>query len=465
MERPPTLWKWYHFYFVLALFDVVVILASLFLHHRTLVSYEVALGQLGQVDSKKEWLSTLRLAVTELNAPGNDVFATRQVADERQRAEEVRATIEVSLLRQDEYGIDLSGFIEDINLMSVAQERIFDLFLRIEEQGADVAAEQPLLAQASVHMVEMDRAQARALDRLTRTDRRLSANQEKLYREYGDQLERQNLWERLFLACIVLILLGILWYGRKLHYTHQFLEEHERRVASERQQRLASIGELCSAVAHGIRNPLASITSSAQMALRYQPEDDRLRQKIDEILTAADRLNNRSTRLLDFASLPSRQFDRFELSPRIQGVVQDVQPRLDALSMTLNVEIVDPGLRVYGDPELIEQAILEVVANAIDHTGESGTITIRCHIADDMPDHVTIDIRDSGPGIPERLTDQVFELFFSSKPGGGGFGLALVKRAVEHHRGRVFALNAAEGGACIRLVLPMSVSRDGSAAR
>src|SRR3989304_6337532 len=89
-EPGPIRWRWYHYYFLLAVVDLVVIAASFLLYHQTLNSYEVALHKLARTHVKQRWVASLRLLVVHLNAPGNDVFESRQVSTERARFERRR---------------------------------------------------------------------------------------------------------------------------------------------------------------------------------------------------------------------------------------------------------------------------------------------------------------------------------------------------------------------------------------
>lgn len=131
-------WKWYHFYFLLALFDVVVIIMSLALYDRVLASYEVALRELGGMDIRQHWLAEMRTAVVRLNAPGNDVFETRDVAGERTRFDNAHADLQRLMKNEAKFDIDLDGFHSFIARMVAEETAIFD---RLASFGRDERAD------------------------------------------------------------------------------------------------------------------------------------------------------------------------------------------------------------------------------------------------------------------------------------------------------------------------------------
>jgi signal transduction histidine kinase len=450
-------WQWYHFYFVLALFDILVIIASLALHHRTLRTYEVSLGELGQVDAAEKFVSDLRSAVIALNAPGNDVFQTRRSAEERQRSEQMRRSVRNTLRTLPERPLDLTGFDAEIAEMTSAQDRIFDFFDRLDDSTLNTNEAQPMLESASATMATMDQHQAAALDILDHVGAVLRHDKDQLYREYGATLHRRSGLERLFLVVVIGILIGVLWYGRKLHQTHEQMRKEQARGRQERQDRLAAIGELCSAFAHGIRNPLAVIKSSAQIALKYPSIDDPILSRVREVLDACQRLERRCTRLLEFAREPLHGFEQYDLTHDLRQAIDEIASRLDAHDIRVTSSFAIEPLEVFGDRERIVQSMIELLSNAIDHLPSGGHVNVDCRLHTDHTSAI-IDITDDGPGIPEPIRDRVFDLFFTSKPDGGGIGLASVKRAVDLHHGTV-RIMPSQSGAHIRIELPLNGSQ------
>ncbi|MBI4717032.1 MAG: HAMP domain-containing histidine kinase [Planctomycetes bacterium] len=447
-------WRWYHYYFLLALFDVVVIVAGFLLLQQTLSSYHRALKRLTSIHGRQQWIISLRLKVIDLNAPGNDVFETRRVDESRTRFAQMEDRLRRLLVREQEFEEDLSEFRAHVEKMVAEEGRIFDLLAPVEQEPTSPERLREALEAASVAMAGMDRAQANALNSLTELDQLLLMQTASLLKEYGSRLQRSAAAARYFGGAMVVILAGVFWYGRKLQRLHDEMLLHEQQVVAERRERLAAVGEVCSAVAHGIRNPLAAVSSSAQLVLGHAALDDAARRRVGDILAECRRLDQRITRLLNFAAVPLRAPEVYDLATVIEQAIHEVRPGLEERNLRLTREFDPPPLAVRGDRERMTQSIIELIANAMDHVPAGGSIHIACHRDLTRERTVILDIADDGPGIPEHARAHVFELFFTSKPQGTGIGLASVKRAVEFHGGTVCVVADGRPGAHVRITLP-----------
>lgn len=449
-------WRWYHFYFILALFNLLVMTASLALLHRTLSSYQVALGGWGTIDARQRWLTGLRLALLDLNAPGNDVFASRDPARERARFAQLQVHLQLLLRREKEFAVDLTDFRAGADGMIAEEERVFDRITAALAPDVDQASAEQGLRDAGTSMAAMDRAQAAALQSLSSLEQRLLKEAQELLGAHEAELERAAAFEKYFFATIGLALVGMFWYGRQLQRTHDRMEADQRRVEKERNERLAAVGEVCSAVAHGIRNPLAAITSSAQLALRYGTLDEATRLRVQDVLTESQRLDRRVRRLLDFSRTSERPPDRFDLREAVSQAVHEMRPRYDDRGLALQLRAGETPLTVRGNRESLVQAVIELLANSLDHVPTGGSVEVACDRTDGAVPLAVIDVVDNGPGIPEALQQRVFDLFFTSKAEGHGIGLASVRRAAEFHGGDVAVMPLVQTGTHIRMRVPVA---------
>lgn len=449
-------WRWYHFYFLLALFDLGVIVASLALYHGTLTSYKQALRKIATIQGKQRWVGNLRLAVIYLNAPGNDVFETRRVSEERGRFERAEDKLRLLMSRGRKFGEGLSSFRGDIDKMIAEEKKIFDYFTVAGGTGSPGRIDHATLEAAATAMAAMDRHQAAAMSTLSGLQQRYSMRESGLLREYGDQLARNAALEKYFLATVVLILIGVFWYGRKLQRMHERMIVDQQQAMAERHGRLASVGEVCSAVAHGIRNPLAAISSSAQLVIHYGTLDEQTKLRVQDILAECQRLNDRVTRLLNFSAVSARVSERYELREAIEQAIEEVNIKLDERNLHVTREFEGVAMTVEGDRDGMVQSVIEILSNAMEHVPAGGHIQIACRRVGDQRRRVQVDIVDDGPGIPSNVRDQVFDLFFTSKDRGTGIGLASVKRAVEFHRGEVSVVPDNGTGAHFRIILPLA---------
>lgn len=449
-------WRWYHFYFLLALFDVLAITASLALLHWTLDSYQGALARWSTIDARKRWVTNLRLAVLELNAPGNDVFESRDVDGERARFEQTRTHLQLLLRQEKSFEVDLSAFREHVHEMIQEEERIFDSFARMARDPAEEHANDEAFQSASTAMAAMDRAQASAVHELSIIDRALLRETQILLNEHEQNLKRAATIEKFFFGSIVVALLGVFFFGRVLQRAYDRMVDDQKRVVLERQDRLAAVGEVCSAVAHGIRNPLAAISSSAQLALRFGTLDEATRLRVQDVLAESQRLDRRISRLLDFSRVSTQPLEPFELSRVIDQAIDEVRPRLEERNTRIEKNIASEPMVVHGHRERLVQAIIEMLSNSMDHMPSGGVIRIDCRRVNGVVSSAVIDVIDEGPGIPEKIRDRVFDLFYTSKAEGHGIGLASVKRAVEFHGGRVRVVPREGCGAHLEMVVPLA---------
>ncbi len=201
-------------------------------------------------------------------------------------------------------------------------------------------------------------------------------------------------------------------------------------------ERLASIGEMAAAVAHGLRNPLASLRAAAQLALRHT-ESAASREHLSVIITEVDRLDRRISHLLSF----SRPAPTHAFQERIARLIEDLVPafaeRLRETHVELELALASglPDIRV--DPMQLEQALLEIIANALDAMPDGGRLRIaaRAEPSANGVAHIVIEIADTGGGIPESVLPSVFEPFVTTRPDGTGLGLAIAKRYIEQNGG------------------------------
>ena len=219
-------------------------------------------------------------------------------------------------------------------------------------------------------------------------------------------------------------------------------------------EKLASIGEMSAAVAHGLRNPLASLRAVAQLVRRH-PEAPSSAEHLDAIVEEVDRLDRRISHLLSF-SRPAPFHPLKESVPRlVEGLLPAFSQLLRERGVELQLEL-SPGLpEVRVDPMQLEQALVEIVSNALDAMPRGGRLRIGASAngAGAGAAEVSIEIADTGPGIPDQVLPSVCEPFFTTRQDGTGLGLAIAKRYVEQNGGRLEIVSR-PGGTTVRVRLP-----------
>ena len=242
-----------------------------------------------------------------------------------------------------------------------------------------------------------------------------------------------------------------------------------------RAERLQAVAELSASLAHEIRNPLASIRSATEQLgkrrdLEALPADDDERVLHGLVVREADRLSRLLADFLDFARAKVTRVSALDVNTMVVAAATLAASHPDkGENATLSI-VVDDGLpTIEGDEDLLHRAIFNLVLNAVQAVGTSGTVLVRAQratreshplpAAPDSPttNWVAISVADDGPGIPFELRERLFEPFVSGKPGGTGLGLPVVHRAVEAHRG-VVLVDTLTRGTRFTVLLPAHAS-------
>lgn len=220
-------------------------------------------------------------------------------------------------------------------------------------------------------------------------------------------------------------------------------------VASEM---LAAVGEMASAVAHSLRNPLASVRSSAELALAT-PDRAQARGAIEGILVDTDRLETWIRQYLANTQAETGADGIAEVAPAIGQVMDNFAQALQRNGIRTDLDLAPdlPGVRP--SSLTLVQVLNGLVANAIEAMPAGGRLSISARGEDDG-ERVRIEIADSGPGLPEAGSDVLFDPFTTTKSTGFGLGLPLARRIVARYGGRLTLTNAEGQGAVATLLLP-----------
>ena len=235
--------------------------------------------------------------------------------------------------------------------------------------------------------------------------------------------------------------------------TASALERADLVVRLGEKRRLEAIGEVAAGVAHELRNPLFGISSAAQL-LRFRVRDDPVIEKnVGRILREVERLNGMVTSLLEYGRPAPTRLSLADPDDVWVHVLEAQRGLLESKALVLRHSR-GPRVLCQLDAEQLGHVFGNVLVNAIDAAPEGSDLSLtsaslpngnwRCHL------------HNSGPAIAPEVLPRVFELFFSTKPGGTGIGLALCQRVVEEHGGTIAIESTAEAGTTLTIVLPGS---------
>ncbi len=227
-------------------------------------------------------------------------------------------------------------------------------------------------------------------------------------------------------------------------------------------ERLTTIGQLAAQLAHNLRNPLASIRATAQLAARQGSQDETLRGRMAEIIAAVDRLNQWINGLMEAVrpvSSPTRDAD---VRPTIERVCRAVEPDLSAKELRLELRLPAGRLLCRHDPATVEHALIAMVVNAIEASPLGGRIIISAGAAGpEASGGVCVAVLDEGPGFTMEDPGQIFEFPSSTKQRGMGLGLSLARQALKRQGADAGAERRAEGGARVYITLPPAETAGG----
>jgi nitrogen fixation/metabolism regulation signal transduction histidine kinase len=223
----------------------------------------------------------------------------------------------------------------------------------------------------------------------------------------------------------------------------------------ERSNRLATWADMARQVAHEVKNPLTPIQLSAEHLRRVWRDrrvdfEGALEACTATILKQVRILRGIVTEFSAFARPPAAVLETQDPARLVSDVIEPYRIALPP-GVTLSVRSEGPVPAVLGDRRLLERAFVNLLENALQAVGESGRIEVGLR---DAGGRVDLWVQDSGPGIDPELADRIFEPFFSTKTGGSGLGLPLVRKIAEDHGGGVSMSRPAEGGTRATLWLP-----------
>ncbi|MCI0408376.1 MAG: ATP-binding protein, partial [Acidobacteria bacterium] len=220
-------------------------------------------------------------------------------------------------------------------------------------------------------------------------------------------------------------------------------------------ERLATLGELSSTIAHNIRNPLASIRSAAQVGMQ-ETADLEGRESFADIIQAADRLEGWVQGLLSSIRPFSLERRRYSLNQLVEGCLDLHKPAIAEKALGVVLELDADLPEIILDPERMEQAVAAILANAVEASPRGGRIVLQTALATDSErSRALIRIRDQGAGISPEHREQIFHPYFTTKTNGIGLGLAMARRIVEQHRGRITLSTEPGEGTLAEITLPL----------
>ncbi len=226
-------------------------------------------------------------------------------------------------------------------------------------------------------------------------------------------------------------------------------------------ERLAALGRVTAGVAHEVKNPLNSMRLWLEVLKANMPIEPEPQQAVKMLDSEIDRLDRAVKTFLNFTKPLELKLEETDLRILLDEVLDAARPSITKAGLRLIAEWPDEFPTVLVDRQIIHQALLNLLLNACEFTDPGGEITV--HLARNA-EFAVISVADSGRGISTADKQKIFQLFFTTRPGGTGIGLANTFRFVQLHNGRIEFESEAGRGTTFRIELPLAHLDRGAAA-
>lgn len=231
---------------------------------------------------------------------------------------------------------------------------------------------------------------------------------------------------------------------------HVLMEERMRRM-----ERFLSLATLASGLHHEIKNPLTALSIHIQLleeSLSNEPTSDAVHQIVEVLKTEVSRLNGVLESFRSFANLQQLTVQPVDARELVENIVRLVRPQAAERHVEVTVRQPETPLPpVALDSEKLEQAILNLVINALEAMPKGGNLAIGMGVADG---EFRVSVQDSGAGIPPEIQAHLFQPYFTTKDQGSGMGLALSEKLISQHGGHI-AYRTGPQGTTFEIIIPL----------
>jgi signal transduction histidine kinase len=236
--------------------------------------------------------------------------------------------------------------------------------------------------------------------------------------------------------------------GARLARNLQELERTREKLLQE--EKLAAVGRFSSAIAHELRNPVSMIASSIATAKQLEGKE---REEMFAIASEeAQRLVTLTTDFLAYARPRSPKLEPSSVSDTIHYVADACRAHAHQKTVQVQVQVTD-NLTAYADSGQLQQALINLIVNAVDAAPANSTINLRAYTEGNR---ICIDVDNAGESLSVATLSRIFEPFFTTKPKGSGLGLSIARNIARAHGGDVVLTGNGPERICFSLTLPIA---------
>jgi signal transduction histidine kinase len=223
-------------------------------------------------------------------------------------------------------------------------------------------------------------------------------------------------------------------------------------------EKLVSLGQLAASVAHEVRNPLSSIKSLVQCLTEELEARGIEAEESELIVEEINRLNRTVSGLLRYARPGGDGQRPADFADTLQTVLRVLRHEFERRGCELRVDVPEDLPPVRADEDEVKEVLFNLILNALEAMPEGGSLTVSARAGDGR---LSASVTDTGGGIPEELRERVFEPAFTTKEGGSGLGLSIVRERLRQAGGAI-ACRSSSSGTVMELELPLAAADDGS---
>jgi PAS domain S-box-containing protein len=261
------------------------------------------------------------------------------------------------------------------------------------------------------------------------------------------------------------VLLGSATFGESLRQGVAFIIDLTERKRAEAElahaNRVATMGQLATSIAHEVNQPIAATLTNADTAMRWlarQPPDlEKSKQAIDRVIKDGKRAADIIKRIRDFSKKAPTRKEGLEINEAILDIMTLTRAAMSDNSVLVTMQLSAGLPHIFGDRVQLQQVILNLIMNAIEAMSEvrEGPRELLISTSAVESDGVLVAVSDTGPGLPQANAERIFEAFYTTKSGGLGMGLSICRSIVEAHSGRLWAKPNERRGAVFSMMLPL----------
>lgn len=240
------------------------------------------------------------------------------------------------------------------------------------------------------------------------------------------------------------------------------IREERRSHVRRSQEHLSYAGMLASGIVHDFRNPMSSLRLDVQMLQREAQRSegcrmDRIGQLTERICNIVERMEKMFREVLFISRPENMERDNIILNALLRDCMLMAAPRFEANRQHIHSEMPDSDIIIKAHTDSLRRALMNLMINAEQHAGTDGSIGIFLRTT---RHHAVLEIANSGNSIPAKMRRKVFDLFYTTRPGGTGLGLFLARAAIEHNGGRIRIRDHAPYSTSFEVTLPLKPAKE-----